>query len=275
MSSRIPTPWPNPAAPPASGLAGLAITAAGVGIHHPAAMARHSDRTMEVHELVMVEAGALPIAEVDQDHTVPAGQWILLRAGLRHRGTDHIDDETWFRWVCFTTPGQDLSDGPTPNGIVRDRAEARMLFHRFLHHQDEGTLTQQAADALTSLLLHQLGPPTTPEEDNHRRLRRLVDQHLAAHLDDPALSTGTVAAALGYHPDHLGRAYRAVTGHTIVTAIHLRRVEGARRLLRTTCQPIARVAVASGFQDQTWFRTVFQRITGVAPADYRTIHTNP
>lgn len=275
IHSGIPTPWPHPAAPPARGLAGLTVTAAGAGIHPPGAMPRHADRVLAVHELVLVEAGALPIAEDNEGHRVSAGHWILLRAGLRHQGTGDIDAATWFRWVCFTTPGVDLTDGPTPTGTISDRVQTQTLFTRFLRDQDHGTLTQQAADAWTSLLLHQLGPPTEPAESNDQRLHRLVDEHLATAFTDPTLTTSTVAEALGYHPDHVGRAYRGAAGHSIVTAIHLRRVELARQLLRTTHDSVGHVAHASGFRDETWFRTVFQRITGATPADYRTIHTPP
>jgi len=167
----------------------------------------------------------LSIAEASVWHEVGEGHWILLRAGMRHRGTRDLDDHTWFRWICFTCEPGTVDRGPTPTGAVHDRREVDALFGRFLADRDVDRLTQQAADAYTTLILHRLAPPNSGSMSNDERLRHLVARHVDSHLDDPDLTTATIAAALGYHPDHLGRAFRNDATVPITTYIHQERVD--------------------------------------------------
>lgn len=268
----IPTPWPQPAAPPAEGLAALRVRSVGLGVHARSTVDRHADRTLPVHELIIVEDGMLPIAEASTEHDVHEGQWILLRAGVRHRGTRDLDDRTWFRWICFTCDLGVVADGPTATGDVDDRREVATLFERFLADQSERRLTQNAADAYTTLILHRLAPPDRGPMSSDERMRRLVSRHVTDHLDDPALTTASIADTLGYHPDHLGRTFRAAANVSIVSYIHQQRVDHARRLLRTTDRSIQRVAAACGFRDVAYFRRIFQRHAGVSPSQYRSVH---
>jgi AraC-like DNA-binding protein len=272
LAETIPMPWPHPAAPPASGMAALPVRSVGLGIHEPATVRRHADRTLPVHELNVVEAAVLPNTEATTEHDVREGQWILLRAGMRHDGTRDLDDRTWFRWICFTCEPTVMDQGPTPTGFAQDRREIAALFARYLADRDEDRLTQQAADAYTTLILHRLAAADRGSMSNDERLRHLTSRHVADHLDDPDLTTATIAAALGYHPDHLGRAFRTVANVPITTYIHRERVDHARTLLRTTDVAIDRVAAASGFRDVRYFRRIFVRHAGVSPSAYRSVH---
>jgi transcriptional regulator GlxA family with amidase domain len=47
------------------------------------------------------------------------------------------------------------------------------------------------------------------------------------------------------------------------------RVAFARARLADTDEPIAAIALAAGFADQSHFTNVFRALTGLAPADYR------
>lgn len=54
-------------------MAALRVRSVGLGIHAPATVRRHADRTLPVHELIIVEAGVLPIAEASTEHDVREG----------------------------------------------------------------------------------------------------------------------------------------------------------------------------------------------------------
>ncbi|MCY0854617.1 helix-turn-helix transcriptional regulator [Cupriavidus sp. D39] len=47
------------------------------------------------------------------------------------------------------------------------------------------------------------------------------------------------------------------------------RLERARALLRDTALPLAQVAIACGFSDQSHFTHVFSRALGVSPGNWR------
>ena len=65
---------------------GLSPAVVEVGVHRPGLMRRHADRVLPVHELIVVQAGMLPIAEEDQRFEACRDEWVLLRAGRRHFG---------------------------------------------------------------------------------------------------------------------------------------------------------------------------------------------
>src|SRR6266545_3129459 len=71
------------------------------GIHTSGLMRRQAPRVLPVHELIVVQAGMLPIAEEDRRFQVRRDEWVLLRAGRRHFSYEDLNRETWFYWVCF------------------------------------------------------------------------------------------------------------------------------------------------------------------------------
>ncbi|MBG0777630.1 MAG: AraC family transcriptional regulator [Desulfovibrionaceae bacterium] len=78
-----------------------------------------------------------------------------------------------------------------------------------------------------------------------------------------------LARAAGLSPTHLLRVFRAAVGltpHAYQTQLRIRR---ARDLLAQGA-PIADVAAATGFTDQSVFSRTFRRFTGATPGQYRT-----
>jgi AraC-like DNA-binding protein len=266
----IPTAWTGAAPPFLVGLPSQQIRSVAAGVHPAGFNERHVDRVLAVHELIFVQAGVLPIAEESEQHEVATDEWIVLRAGRRHYGCGPIDGTTWFLWVCFLVDGGELGDGPTLRGRTRDPARVRAIFDDLPDDLRSAEITQQAADAYTSLLLHQLTPTTErSRRESPPQIHDLVVAHVQANLDDPALTTSAIATCLGYHADYLGRAFRSAGGQSIVAHIHQQRVARARTLLETTPMPVARIAANVGFADHHYFRRIFLRHVGVTPAQYR------
>lgn len=68
---------------------------------------------------------------------------------------------------------------------------------------------------------------------------------------------------------HFSRAFRHSFGTSPYRWLVERRVERARQLLAESVMPIAEIAVASGFADQSHFTRVFSRHVGASPAAWR------
>ena len=92
---------------------------------------------------------------------------------------------------------------------------------------------------------------------------KLITQRFAEPL-----SMRSIAHEIGVHPVHLARAFRKEYGTTLVDAVQSLRIGYAKDLLRGTL-PIAEIALASGFADQSHFTKVFRRATGTTPRRYR------
>jgi len=84
-----------------------------------------------------------------------------------------------------------------------------------------------------------------------------------------ALRVEEIARAAGVHPVYLARLFRRIHGCSIAGYLRRCRIEeGLRRLLRGG-EPIAEVALAIGFSDQSHFTREFRRESGRTPARFR------
>jgi AraC-like DNA-binding protein len=246
------------------------------GVHTPGLLRRHADRVMPVHELIVVQAGVLPIAEEKRRLAIRRGQWVLLRSGHRHYGYDDLDNDTWFYWVCFGHGTRDAKSlesailrGEETGAIARpDRV--RTLFEHLLEDQQATILRPAAAHAYLRLILSEiLLQPSADAAKATTKLARRTAAFIADHLTDPGLSTARIADALSCNADYLGRAFRDAFDETPTEHIHRLRIDRARMLFRSTDCPIERVAEQVGFSDERYFRRIFKRRVGLTPGHFR------
>ena len=83
------------------------------------------------------------------------------------------------------------------------------------------------------------------------------------------ISVAEIAEALGFHPNYLMRLFRRVSGMTLLEYIAQQRVALAQRLLATISLKVIDVAMESGFGSVCRFHTVFARLCGTTPRQYR------
>ena len=81
--------------------------------------------------------------------------------------------------------------------------------------------------------------------------------------------TAEIARQLDLHPAWLARAYRAATGEGLHETARRRRVELAAGLLRRSETPLAEIALAAGFCDQSHMNRSFRKLLGRAPLQVR------
>lgn len=100
-----------------------------------------------------------------------------------------------------------------------------------------------------------------------RDLQRLADHWRDRIADD--LSLADLAALVGLSPYHFARAFKASMGIPPHRYQMTLRVERAKDLLATTGLSITEIAHACGFASSQHMATVFRRIVGATPSDYR------
>lgn len=98
-----------------------------------------------------------------------------------------------------------------------------------------------------------------------RTARAYIDHNLA----NPALSLAEVAARVNLSPSHFSVVFSRETGETFIEYLTRQRINQARLLLRTTSLRTAEIAERVGYDNPHYFSTVFKKITGQSPTDFR------
>lgn len=97
-----------------------------------------------------------------------------------------------------------------------------------------------------------------------RRAKTIIEERLAHNL-----SLAEVARECGLSVSQFARAFKRTTGMPPHRFLLERRMERARQLLVTSQQPLAAVADACGFADQSHFTKVFRKVQGRSPGAFR------
>ena len=160
--------------------------------------------------------------------------------------------------MSFDSPA--YFDLGTPNWI------ARRIYDEFRRRDD---LSSLVIEALTLELLAEGARLASeiPSSAPPRWLETIRDL-LRAEFSR-SLTLDQIAGAVGVHPSHLARVFRKVHGCTIGDYVRNLRIEFACDRLRTTDAPLAEVALAAGFSDQSHFSKTFKRQTGMSPAIFK------
>ena len=78
-----------------------------------------------------------------------------------------------------------------------------------------------------------------------------------------------VAVAVHLHPAYFSSIFTQCSGSSFKEYLNMVRVEESKRLLSNTEYSIIDIAVACGFDDQSYFSKVFKKYTGMSPKQYR------
>lgn len=84
-----------------------------------------------------------------------------------------------------------------------------------------------------------------------------------------SLNLVEIANTVGVHPTHLARTFKKHYRTTVGEYVRRLRLDWATRQLSETEDPIAEIALAAGFYDQSHFSHLFKLHTGFTPAEFR------
>lgn len=175
---------------------------------------------------------------------------------------DHIDySQIDFTFRDVTSPAT-WKFGVALAGIVMDNT-----------YREWPLLIESAATALTISVIRELSPHATIafkevksalSEFRRRRVLGYIDDNIHRQI---TLSELAEVANLSHY--HFARKFKNKMGMTALQYLANRRVEMAKRLLRTTSDSLVEISLACGFASQSHFSTVFKKVTGTTPAAYR------
>lgn len=89
------------------------------------------------------------------------------------------------------------------------------------------------------------------------------------------ITLNSVAEQLGITPQYLSRLFMKETSRSFIDYLTAHRMELAKSLLQSTSLKINAVCLQVGYQDAKYFCTLFKKLTGVTPNQYRSSKANP
>ncbi|WP_410771958.1 bifunctional transcriptional activator/DNA repair enzyme AdaA [Fontibacillus sp. BL9] len=108
-----------------------------------------------------------------------------------------------------------------------------------------------------------------PDEEWISVVAEYIDNHYMEELNLQLLADLAHGS-----PYHLHRTFKKVNGGTPVEYIQNVRIEQAKSRLLTTSQPVAEIGKQVGLANTPYFITLFKKITGLTPANYRTLYAS-
>lgn len=93
--------------------------------------------------------------------------------------------------------------------------------------------------------------------------------YIEEHYVDSGLTLNEVAGAIGISPNYFSALFKEATGSSFITFLTTVRLSHAKELLKTGTYKTYEVAAYCGYENSTYFSTIFKKYTGVSPSEYR------
>jgi len=93
--------------------------------------------------------------------------------------------------------------------------------------------------------------------------RWLKENYRSAHAIQKVVQQSGIAERT------LKRRFKAATGSTLIEYLQNLRIEEAKRLLESGSMPVDEISYEVNYEDPSFFRRLFKRLTGLTPSQYR------
>ena len=243
-------------------------------------------------ELFFQEAGETRFSLPTETLTIGPSEAALIPAGMPHgeswTGPFFLNVIVMFQAESFSVHLGYLKGGKGPlrcGPIDRFASPHRFALVRYLEDISHETGAGKAAErfryglyiALLSRLLEGVEADLSPQSSTGPEdlLWTRCQEMIAVYFTKMDFSVTWMARELGCSPDHLSRRFRARTGRRLIEAVHHRRIDHARHLLRESDMNSAEIAWACGFSHPSHFNRVFKALSGITPRDFRNAGANP
>jgi AraC-like DNA-binding protein/PAS domain-containing protein len=116
--------------------------------------------------------------------------------------------------------------------------------------------------------LSYLPMPETPDPSRgglSPMLKNRICDFIEEHIGEK-ISLGALSSMAGLSPNHFARAFQQSVGIAPHRYLLRRRVQHVEQMLRETQLPLAQIALAAGFSDQSHLARHFRRLTGMPPS---------
>lgn len=94
-------------------------------------------------------------------------------------------------------------------------------------------------------------------------------EYIDANFDQESLSLNSVSEEVGVSANYFSAIFSQSMESTFVEYVTAKRMEKARKLLKTTDKSSGEIAMLAGYKDPHYFSFVFKKNHGLSPREYR------
>ena len=242
----------------------------------------------EAYEFVLIEKGKASWEVDGEEHDTGAGDVFYTRPGEVHNARYNVIEPCQFWWLQLRAPflgqhtlpwlGLSRSETlelaraiealPRVSAVTPEAPKWMAKLSQALMRSDPLSRLEQRVLVLQFLLALVQGQPRAPGQSQNARLVRTVIQWLEANLSERC-TVEELAGLINVSPSHFHRLFRQETGLTPMAYAERLRCREACRRLEATDEPITKIAVDLGYATSQHFATVFRRIMGRTPTEWR------
>ena len=148
-----------------------------------------------------------------------------------------------------------------------------IMVSKLISDRDTLAVSQKAEQSVLDLLrwANYLLNQAFQMEDEVQQSKSLVSQikeYIRLHYPEN-IGRNEIGEYFHMVPEYLAKVYKKKTGQTLKDSINEYRIEQAKIKLKNTDERIIDIAMECGFDNVSYFSTLFKKITGSSPNDYR------
>ena len=146
--------------------------------------------------------------------------------------------------------------------LERSEMTQMELFRALSLSQTVQDIEQKFIECIDTMLYQ--GAQDCRRSDVPNRLLDYVDRNYVA-ID----SIEELAEVFCYNTTYLSRLFKKISGTTLSKYIMIKRIEAAKKLLKSSDVSVGTVSEMVGYQDQQYFSRVFRSFMGMSPSEYK------
>lgn len=163
--------------------------------------------------------------------------------------------------LCSLLSRAAIEGGATSDSILKVNNQLLTIIPTLSNMDSLCYKLQEAIDAFTDCMFEHV--PTKNSEIIKKAIK-YISKNYANNL-----TLELVASHVHLNPTYFSTLFKQSTGSSFKEYLNMVRVEESKRLLANTDYALIDIAIATGFEDQSYFTKVFKRYTGLTPKQFR------